>query len=103
MSGSWVGIYPAVVVDVADYDKVLFDLDCGWGISIKRYIRMEYSMDYDKNQKIFLKRRLENFLKTITSKIMVEVCWDDGDEAYCDVLVGGEDLITLIEDQGILR
>jgi hypothetical protein len=99
---AWVSTYPAKVVKVLDADEILFSLNLGFGITLETPIGVEYSQTYDHTQKIFVKRRLEHILNT-TENIVVEMYWDPEGGHFCDVLVNGNDLIDLLESNGLLR
>lgn len=97
----WQSSNPAKIVMVISSHEILFDINLGWGITMRQAIGLEYRTNYDSTQRMFIKRRLENMLST-AKDIVIDMYWDDGEVPFCDILVGGEDIIDLIENQGVL-
>lgn len=97
----WQSTHPAKIVAVISSHEILFDVNLGWGVTLRQAIGLEYKKDYDASQRLFIKRRLENMLSN-AKDIMIEMFWDDGEVPFCDILVGGDDIIDLIENQGVL-
>ncbi len=97
----WQSSNPATIVQVLSSHEILFDINLGWGITLRQAIGLEYRNNYDASQRVFIKRRLENLLSNATN-IMIDMYWDDGEIPFCDILVGGQDIIDLIENGGIL-
>ena len=73
---------------------MIFDLNLGWGVSLRRKIQIDFSPKYDATQKLFICRRLDNILST-AKHIFVEMTWDDSGD-FCEIIVNGEDLQELM-------
>lgn len=97
----WQSTHPAKVVEVLSSHEIIFDVNLGWGITLRQAIGLEYKNDYCASQKIFIKRRLENLLSN-AKDIMIDMFWSEGEIPFCDILIGGEDIIDLIERQRVL-
>jgi len=92
----WQSTHPAKIVMIISSHEILFDINLGWGITMRQAIGLEYKQDFDASQRVFIKRRLENMLSNVKD-VMIDMYWDDGEVPFCDILVGGEDIIDLIE------
>jgi len=92
--------YPAIFIQIEDDGDVLFDLNLGWGVSLRRAIKIEFSLRFDKTQMLFIHRRLENILST-AKHIFVDVTWDETGP-FCEIIVNGDDLTDLMITQGVL-
>jgi hypothetical protein len=96
----WMSTYPAIFIEIDSDGEVIFELNLGWGVTMRRGIKIEFSMSFDKTQKLFIQRRLENILST-AKHIFIDVTWDDSGP-FCEIIVNGEDLTDLMVTQGVL-
>lgn len=96
----WQSSYPATFIAVTADIGVDFDLNLGWGVTLRRNIGIEFPPNqFDATQKLFIRRRLENLLST-AKHIFIDMTWDDSGD-FCEILVNGEDLNDLMIAQGV--
>lgn len=101
---AWTSSYPARFVAMVTYDQAVFDIDLGFNIFTRQTIGMELDVDrFQASKKVFLARRIENYLAT-AHRITLTLFWGDSDDAgtYAEIDVDGEDLIDLLDRGGFL-
>lgn len=100
----WVGSYPSKYVGMHDFDEPTFDLNLGFGVSIRRSIKIDIdTKDYESSKRVFLRRRVDNILGS-AKHIMLTIYWGDTDDAasYAEIEADSQDLLDALYRSGFV-
>lgn len=101
---AWVASYPGKYLGMADFDEPIFDLNLGFGVTIKRSIKIDIdTKEYESSKRIFLQRRVENILGA-ARYIMLTIYWGDTDDdaSYAEIEADSQDLLEALYRSGFV-